>query len=89
LFYRTSTVKDIPFEFLGFEYADDAFCDSAITRIADPFITDENNYYNVRNVARMFGMRLGSTKTVTNLGTFVNKLKLTSQPIMSNIAGNL
>jgi hypothetical protein len=37
----------------------------------------------------MFGMRIGSNKTVTNLGAFVDKLKTTSQPIMANIAGNL
>ena len=89
LFYRTSTIQDIPFEFLGFEQADDAFCDSRIVRIADPFITDENNFYNVKNVSRMFGMVRGSNKSVTNLGKFVDKLKSTSAPIMSNMAGNL
>lgn len=89
LFYRSSTVKNIPFAFLNFEYGDNAFCDCPITRISDPFITDENNFYNVKNVTKMFGMRIGSNKTVTNLGAFVDKLKTTSQPIMANIAGNL
>lgn len=89
LFYRTSTITDVPFAFLNFEQAEDAFCDSNITRIADPFIMDENNYYNVKNVSRMFGMGNWSSKTVTNLGSLVNKLKTTSIPIMANIAGNL
>ena len=89
LFYRTSTVTDVPFAFLNFEQAEDAFCDSNIIRIADPFITDENNYYNVRNVSRMFGMGNWTAKSVTNLGALVDKLKTTSMPTMANIAGNL
>ena len=88
LFYKSSTVMDIPFAFLNFEYGDNAFCDCNIIRISDPFITDENNFYNVKNVTRMFGMRTGESKpiqsdsagitTVTNLGVFIDKLKETS-----------
>jgi hypothetical protein len=89
LFYRSSTVKNIPFYFLNFTHADNAFCDSAIRVIASPFITDEHNFHNVKNVTKMFGMCTGSTKTVTNLGAFVDKLEETSRPIMAYIAGNL
>ena len=74
---------------MGFTYGAEAFCDCPIEEIAEPFITNTDNLWNIRNTVRMFGMRLGNTKSVTNLGTFITSLENTSSPIRTNMAANL
>lgn len=73
IFKRTSGIN-IPLRFLGFNYGDEAFYDSAFTSIGSPFIVDQY-IPEVISVARMFyRLSTSSPRGVDNLGTFVTAL---------------
>lgn len=82
---------DIPFQFTGFDYGTEAFYQSSITEIDSNFV-DEQNISSIKDVSRMFydykSNNVG-TKSIKNLGNFVQKILNYPNIQKANIAGNL
>lgn len=86
LFKNTSI--NIPFKFLRFSYAQEAFYDTSMTEI-DPIFISDTYISGVLNAQRMFYNPRSNSRSVQNLGIFVNNLKSRSSAKINNIAGGL
>lgn len=80
---------NIPIEFLGFEYGNNAFFDSAINTLSTLFVNN-SNISAIRDVSRMFyDITDSPSKTIEGLSTFINNISMYPNIKKTNIAGNL